>query len=175
MKYKWMGLGACAVVLIVSVFAPLLFKGHEKKERVHQHKQTVPTEMCTDVDDGGLCTYLPIVEINTEGQTIPGEAIHKDGEETRYTFAENGEKTIKANMKVIGVDSSEYHHANGDADVFSKIRIRIRGNSSRSFDKPSYAIRLIDEEDNNAPQSIMGMDEHHEWVLYGPWLDKTAI
>lgn len=175
MKYKWMGLGACAVVLIVSVFAPLLFKGHEKKERVHQHKQTVPTEMCIDVDDGGLCTYLPIVEINTEGQTIPGEAIHKDGEETRYTFAENGEKTIKANMKVIGVDSSEYHHANGDADVFSKIRIRIRGNSSRSFDKPSYAIRLIDEEDNNAPQSIMGMDEHHEWVLYGPWLDKTAI
>ena len=21
----------------------------------------------------------------------------------------------------------------------------------------------------------MGMDAHHEWVLYGPWLDKTAI
>ena len=61
------------------------------------------------------------------------------------------------------------------ADVSSAIRIRMRGNSSREFDKPSYAIRLVDKKGENNPLSIMGMDAHHEWVLYGPWLDKTAI
>ena len=27
----------------------------------------------------------------------------------------------------------------------------------------------------NNPQEIMGMDAHHEWVLHGPFLDKTLI
>lgn len=175
MKYKWIGLAACAVALLLAVLAPLAVSDHATVGRVHQHRQGTPESACTDGDDGGLCTYLPIVEISTGGVTIPGRPIyHEDGTVT-YTTAADGETTIDAAMRVIGVDISQYHHANGTPDVESRIQIRVRGNSSRSFDKPSYAIRLVDEAGENAPQSVMGMDAHHEWVLYGPWLDKTAV
>ena len=175
MKYKFLGLSACAVAIILSILAPLFFTGHNKAERIHQHQQAIPTYECTETDDVGLCTYLPIVEINTNGVEIPGRPIFRAGNNTHYTTAADGSTTIRARIQIIGTDSSEYHHANDSADLTSYIRIRVRGNSSRYFDKPSYAIRLVDAAGNNAPASIMGMDAHHEWVLYGPWLDKTAI
>ena len=53
--------------------------------------------------------------------------------------------------------------------------IHVRGRSSRHFDKPNYGVTLIDENGKNNPQSVMGMDAHHEWVLHGPFLDKTLI
>lgn len=175
MKYKLLGLAACAAAIFLSVLAPLLFSGHKKVARVHQHRQAVPEHPCTETDDGGLCTYLPIVEIDTAGAAIPGRPILQTATELLYTTAADGGTTIGAELKVIGTDPSVYHHANDPGDLTSPIRIRIRGNSSRYFDKPSYAIRLVDENGANAPATIMGMDAHHEWVLYGPWLDKTAI
>lgn len=175
MKYKWIGLAACAAAVLLAILAPLSFAGHDKNMRIHQHRQATPDGPCTQQNDGGLCTYLPIVEIDTCGTAIPGRPIYGPNGEVDYTMAADGSTTISANMKVVGTDSSAYHHANGTPDLDSQIRIRIRGNSSRSFDKPSYAIRLVDGEGNNAPQPVMGMDAHHEWVLYGPWLDKTAV
>lgn len=174
MKYKWMGLAACAAAVVLAVFAPLAYQGYDKVERVHQHRQAVPQEPCAQTDDGGLCTYLPIVEISTGGVEIPGRPLTK-GRNAAYSMAADGSSTLAAQLRVIGTDTASYHHANGTADVESAVRIRIRGNSSREFDKPSYAIRLVDENGQNAPQSLMGMDAHHEWVLYGPWLDKTAV
>ena len=175
MKYRRIGLAACAAALLLAVFAPLCFAGHETVGRVHQHREAVPSEACAEPDDGGLCTYLPIVELSTGGVTIPGRPIYWDDGSVTYTLADDGETTIGAKMQIIGTDTSVYHHANGEPDVDTSVRIRVRGNSSRSFDKPSYSIRLVDEAGQNAPQSIMGMDAHHEWVLYGPWLDKTAV
>ena len=175
MKYKIIGFTCCFAVILIAVFAPLFYKDYRKTERIHQHEQEIPQEPCTDPADGGLCTYLPIVKIDTDGVVIPGRPIKDDGNNRIYTRAADGETTIAAQMDIIGNDSKEYHHANGTADVSSSIRIRMRGNSSRAFDKPSYAIRLVDKEGENNPLSIMGMDAHHEWVLYGPWLDKTAI
>lgn len=115
------------------------------------------------------------MEINTGGVTIPGRPTRDEMGNLTYTLSDDAETTISAEMKIIGTDSSEYHHANAEPDLESQIQIRIRGNSSRAFTKPSYAIRLVKEDGTNAQQSIMGMDAHHEWVLYGPWLDKTAV
>lgn len=176
MKYKRIGLAACAIALITAAAVPVFSAGYEKAERVHQHRLEIPQTECTEKDDGGLCTYLPIVEINTGGEEIPGRPIaYDDAKNVIYSLTDSGETESVADMSIIGTDTAEYHHANGTPDVQSRIRIRIRGNSSRYFDKPSYSIRLVDEEGNNAPQSVMGMDSHHEWILYGPWLDKTAV
>ena len=83
MKYKRIGLIACTAALLMSVLAPLSCAEHKTIGRVHQHRQATPQETCTDVDDGGLCTYLPIVELTTGGQTIPGRPIyHDDGSVT---------------------------------------------------------------------------------------------
>ena len=145
MKYKIIGFICCFAVILIAVFAPLSYKDYRKTERIHQHEQEIPQEPCTDPADGGLCTYLPIVKIDTDGMEIPGRPIKDDGNNRIYTRATDGETTIAAQMDIIGNDSKEYHHANETADVSSAIRIRMRGNSSRKFDKPSYAIRLVDK------------------------------
>lgn len=176
MKYKVIGLLACVLTLALAVLAPLAYSGHSLGARVHQHRGALPGSACDDENDGGLCTYLPIVEIDTGGIDIPGRPIpNEQTGTTTYVLAEDGQTTIAAQMRIVGTDTSVYHHANGIADLESDIRIRIRGNSSRYFDKPSYAIRLVQPDGKNNPQSVMGMDAHHEWALYGPWLDKTAL
>lgn len=53
--------------------------------------------------------------------------------------------------------------------------IRIRGNSSRYFDKKSYLIRLTEQDGSYEDQEVMGMADHYEWALYGPYLDKSLI
>ena len=175
MKYRIIGLAACLAVLLISVTAPMLLSETSCPQRIWQHEEATPAQACQREEDGGLCTYLPIVEIDTGGVEIPGQPRIRDDTFSNYILAANGEKTITAQMRVIGTDCSSYHHEGDAADVESAIRIRVRGNSSRHFDKPSYAIRLVTDEDENNPQSLMGMDVHHEWVLYGPWLDKTAL
>lgn len=174
MRYKLIGLLACVAALLVSVLAPLGFYGHDSVARVHQHEQPLLSEECADGGDG-LCTYLPIVLIDTGDVEIPGRTLRDSEGNISYTLAQDGEKTISADIKIIGTDTGEYHHVDDPAALESRMRIRVRGNSSRSFDKPSYALRLVDDEGNNAPQSVIGMDAHHEWALYGPWLDKTAV
>jgi len=82
--------------------------------------------------------------------------------------------TIEASFSVID-NGDENNHLTDTAQTESRICIGVRGNSSRLFDKLGYSIRLIDEAGENAPQTVMGMDAHHEWVLHGPFLDKTLL
>ena len=99
-------------VILIAAFAPLFYKDYRKTERIHQHEQEIPQEPCTDPADGGLCTYLPIVKIDTDGVVIPRRPIKDDGNNRIYTRAADGETTIAAQMDIIGNDSKEYHHAN---------------------------------------------------------------
>ena len=53
--------------------------------------------------------------------------------------------------------------------------IRVRGNSSRYFDKKNYLIRLTDDTGKYENHEVMGMEPHYEWALHGPYLDKSLI
>lgn len=93
---------------------------------------------------------------------------------TEHTLAADGSDTIPGYTDIIENDG--YNHINDTPNISSDIRIRIRGNSSRHFDKKPYLIELINKSDGtNNPQPVMGMDSHHEWALHGPYLDKTLI
>jgi spore coat protein CotH len=67
------------------------------------------------------------------------------------------------------------NHASDDPSLATSALINIRGRSSREFDKKSYRITLICDDGINNNQAVMGMDSHHEWVLHGPFLDKSLI
>ena len=63
-----------------------------------------------------------------------------------------------------------------DTPAFStRSEIRIRGNSSRTFEKLPYLLNFLDDQGKNNDIAVMGMDAHHEWVLHGPYLDKSLI
>ena len=177
MKYKLAGTLACLIIMIIALMPSDEALDNNNGSRVHQHiaARSATKAECSH-DDGVFCTHLPLVVINTGGEDIPGEPVYdENGKFTEtYTIAADGEKTITAEFSVMDDPNGNNHEAD-KASVNSLIEIHKRGNSSRRYDKGSYDIRLMTEDGDNNPQEIMGMDAHHEWVLYGPYLDKTLI
>ena len=67
------------------------------------------------------------------------------------------------------------HHPSDTPDIQSSALIRIRGRSSRRFDKKGYLLRFTKEDGSYDNYEVMGMDSHYEWALHGPFLDKSLI
>jgi len=128
--------------------------------RYHQHLEASEKKPCSHGGDV-FCTHLPLIEIDTQGAEIPGKA-------------EDGADDIVCTVKMIDSEKTN-NHKDGEASITSSAYIHVRGRSSRAFDKFGYALRLVDENGENNPQSVMGMARHHEWALHGPILDKTLI
>lgn len=198
MRYKITGI--IALICMVGVmFGFSQVSTDNPKVRVHQHLQEIPQEC--DCDNTQLCTHLPLVVIETGGEEIPGAIVgsgaQKDalleeteeaegteemmeteaadaGEDERYTTASDGSEMLSVSVSVMD-NPDKRHHPNDEPDVESSALIRIRGNSSRRFDKKNYLLRFTDEDGKYQDEEIMGMDAHYEWALHGPYLDKSLI
>lgn len=112
-------------------------------------------------DLGVFETTLPIVHINTNGQQISKE--NKIWSTIAVTDAEmeGGANSV--------METPDYEAA---------ITINYRGASSYwNFDKKQYRIKFYKEEGStNAKEyEFVGMGKNSEWVLNGPYLDKTLI
>lgn len=101
---------------------------------------------------------LPLIVINTNGQTIVDEP------------------KITADMGIIyngpGVRNNitdPFNQYNG------KIGIEIRGQSSQSFPMKSYGIELRDNAGNSQDKALFGLPKESDWVLYAPYNDKTLL
>jgi len=105
-----------------------------------------------------LETKLPIVIINTFGWTIVDEPKITASMGIIY----NGEN-------VINKSSDPFNNFNG------LIGIEIRGVTSQTFPKKSYAIEVRDQDGNDAKASLLYMPSESDWVLYGPYSDKTFL
>jgi hypothetical protein len=98
---------------------------------------------------------LPIISINTNGQTIPDDP--KITADMGIIF--NGEN-VRNNV------TDPFNHYNG------KIGIEIRGQSSQMFPMKSYSLELRDASGNSIDKSLFGMPKEADWVLY---TDKTLM
>lgn len=169
MKYKLVG--AISVILAVSIAFSAPHFITSKGKRYHQHLEATVKTACSNSDDT-FCTHLPLVQINTNGEEIPGLPIR--GEKYSYTRTDSGEKELLCNISI--TDNGDQNNRISDTPaISSNAFIRVRGKSSRRFDKSGYAIKLVNDKGENNPQPVMGMDAHHEWVLHGPFLDKTLL
>jgi hypothetical protein len=66
--------------------------------------------------------------------------------------------------------SDPFNHYNG------KINIEIRGSSSQYFfAKKQHAFETQDSLGNNLNVSLLGMPAENDWVLYGPYSDKSMM
>ena len=57
----------------------------------------------------------------------------------------------------------------------SYMKIKKRGHTSISFDKPQYYISLTDSEGNPAQENVFGMGKEDAWILNGSMADKSMI
>ncbi len=56
-----------------------------------------------------------------------------------------------------------------------KIGIEIRGASSQWFPKKSYSFETRNEDGSNNNVSLLGMPSENDWVLHGPFSDKSLM
>ncbi|KGM13367.1 CotH kinase family protein [Cellulomonas bogoriensis] len=62
-----------------------------------------------------------------------------------------------------------------EATLATRAGFRLRGNSSRLFDKIPYRLELWDNEDEGTNLPFLGMPADDDWVLRGPFSDKALI
>lgn len=100
---------------------------------------------------------LPIISINTNGQIIPDE------------------ERIFAHMDI-------KYHADGQRNtlqqesVFAgRVNIEIRGSSTATFPKKSYGFETQDADGENLNVSLLDLPEENDWILYGPYSDKSLL
>ena len=108
--------------------------------------------------DAPFESNLPIIVIETEnGVAIPDEP------------------KITAHMGIVNNESGLNEHPGTFNDYDGKIGIELRGASSQGYAKKGYGLetRLENGENNNV--SLLGMPVENDWVLHGPYSDKSLI
>ena len=91
---------------------------------------------------------LQLISINTNGNVIVDEP------------------KVSADLQIKKGDSLIEVH---------KLGIEIRGSSSQMFDKKSYGFETWDENGEDLDVSLGGFPEEEDWILYGPYSDKSLI
>lgn len=166
----------CIIILIcISAISNFLFSPQEKIVRYEQHLESSKMQDSGSVENGDLVSHLPLISITTNGQKIPGKPVcDEDGVVLYYETGNNGEEEIKVEINIYDNEQAQNSLKN-EEDIKSNAFFRIRGNSSRRFDKNSYKISFVDNQDLPVQYEVMGMSQGDEWALYGPFLDKTLI
>lgn len=165
-----------SVMMLVALVAAHWIResAYKRSVRYYQHEQLQEPDAGSYVENT-LNTRFPIVSIETGGRRIPGTTVtDANGATIGYESAEDGSSYIRAHIRIID-RRGEYNHLEDSPDIDSQIRIRVRGNSSRLFDKQSYKIMLETDDGLERKLDVMGMGAHDEWALYGPFLDKTLL
>lgn len=102
---------------------------------------------------------LPIVFIETNGQTIPDEP------------------KINVTMGIVDNGPEQINYVDDDWNDFNgTVGIEIRGSSSQwFFPKDQYAVETRDSAGNNLNVSLLGLPPENDWILYAPYSDKSLM
>src|SRR4051794_11667894 len=101
---------------------------------------------------------LPLVIVETRGTQIPDEP------------------KVGATMRVIrdplgGRSNLQTTHA----DFAGSVGIELRGQSSMVYPKKQYGFETRDASGSDLPVSLLGMPAEADWILQGPYSDKTML
>jgi len=103
-------------------------------------------------------TSLPIVTIDTNGLTVPDEP------------------KIAGRMTIIASDDGSRNRLTDPPNDYSGlIGIEIRGQTSQGFPKKQYSLETRDVDGENDNVSLLGLPEENDWILHGPYSDKTMM
>jgi len=121
----------------------------------------------------GACKATPLSEFKTNLGLV---VIDTDGEEMgkrdRSVWSDND--WVAANIAVF--DPGDGHATlRTSADYDGPGAIHVRGNSSREYEKRSFRIELRDRKRQDVDASLLGMPEEADWILQGPYSDKTLM
>ncbi len=86
------------------------------------------------------------------------------------------EPKITAHLGVINNDINTWNSTLDDFNEYDGlIGIEIRGTSSQLFDKKGYGFETRNADGSNNNVELLGMPEENDWVLHGPYSDKSLL
>ncbi len=103
---------------------------------------------------------LPIVTVNTFGRSIPGN--------TATTYA-------PIHLVVFDLDDDGRASFSGPVNFHGRGGIRVRGSSSSGFPKQNFAVETWDVDDEDKDVKILDFAAESDWILHGPYSDKTLM
>ncbi len=99
---------------------------------------------------------LPLMIVDTMGQTV-------------------GSSQVPSYGYVIDTDEQGVASVTGETDFAGRAGLNVRGKSSEGFPKRQYHFEVWDDDDRDRAASILGFPADADWVLQGPYSDKTLM
>lgn len=99
---------------------------------------------------------LPIITIDTLGNRLNTKNLQR----AKMSIYDNG---------------SKLNYLNETPSLTIDIGIKIRGKSSKTYPKKQYKIELWDENGSQITREILNLPRESDWVLHGPFEDKSLI
>lgn len=153
------GMGIFLIILVIVVTFSMEKFANFEKARFHQH-QSAQKENQNIENKEIFNTHLPVIKIDTKNQEIT-----ETGDE---------KPEVIGKMEIISKEKSHNYY---DEALTMEVNtsIKIRGNSSKAFDKKQYLLKTLSENGENKAVPLLGMPKGDEWVLNGPYLDRSLI
>lgn len=109
-------------------------------------------------EEPGFTTHLPIITINTNGQQILDE------------------EDIIADLGIIWKGDGNLNHPLDEPTEYQgQVGIELRGSSSLWFPKNNFEFETKDEFGEDVDTSFLGFPAEEDWILHGPFSDKTLM
>ncbi len=100
---------------------------------------------------------LPIIVINTDNFIVD-------------------EPKVGGDMGIIDNGNGQRNNLTDSYSYEGRIGIELRGQTSQFlFDKKSYGFETWDANDEDLDTTLLGLPKEEDWILYGPYSDKTMI
>lgn len=85
---------------------------------------------------------------------------------------EIGDNDISAKFDLINPDYQAQH---SKLEIASNINIAIRGGTSRDYPKKNYKVHLVDQANNDADVSLLGLRTDNSWILDAMYIDQSRM
>ncbi len=108
---------------------------------------------------------LPVIVMDSHGVNVDGTTNPAAARPFRPTYT-----VVLAPDPVTGRASLA-----GPVDFQGRSGTHVRGESSSSFDQKSYAWETWNNKDQDKDEAILGLPAESDWVLHGPYSDKTLM
>lgn len=107
----------------------------------------------------GYTSDLPIFVIDNFGKRRPSKARH-----------------VPFQMMLFDVDpGTGTSSIDAAPDLHVRIGLKVRGQSSAGDPKTPYRFEVRNQYDEDFDVSLLGLPEDSDWILHGPWSDRTLV
>ncbi len=137
---------------------------------------TIPDDF---IVDDSFTSHLPLIIIDIGDKTIPitktfTQTINSNGIKELGVVNSGEDPFVTGSISVID-NENHINSLNHQPTSSLYMKIRYRGNTSMSYAKKQYAIKLLNEDGSNRKASMLSMKENNDWILNGSMQDASFM